>query len=158
MKKIMFSAIAAATFLASCSSDDSDKTTTTGGFSNSPVSGVIYDQDFTVGGGTASTVNANGQDMLYIHLGRTTMDCDSDAETPIWIIVPAAVGDYTSEDGATVQFSDDESGSFEGGYNEHIVITSITATTIKGKVIAEGFDEAENSINGTFEVVNCTVE
>ena len=157
MKKIMFSAIVAATFLASCSSDDSDKTTTTGGFSTNPVSGVIYDNDFTVGGGTASTVNANGEDVLYIHLSRSAMDCDSNADTPIWIIVPAAVGSYDSPD-ASVQFSDDEHGSFEGGYNERVEIISITETTIKGRVIAEGFDEAENSINGTFEVVNCTID
>ena len=153
----MLSAIAAASLLISCSSEDSDETTNHE-FSNNPVSGVVYSQDFEFGGGTASPLTANGEEVLYIHLGRTEMDCDSDADTPIWIIVPAAVGDYMAEDGAIIQFSDDEAGSFGGGYNTHVEIISINETMVKGRVISEGFDAEETSVNGTFEVVYCGIE
>lgn len=157
MKKIMLSAIVAASFLISCSSDDAEKTTTNG-FSNNPVSGVVYSQSFTAGGGTANPVTSNGEDVLYIHLSRTAMNCGADTDTPIWIIVPAEVGSYTSETGASVQFSDDATESFEGGFGERVEITSITENTVKGRVISEGFDKAENSINGTFEVNFCGID
>ncbi|AWH86743.1 hypothetical protein HYN59_17230 [Flavobacterium album] len=158
MKKIILPAIVAASFLFSCSSDDSERTNNNGSFSNDPVSGVVYGHDFTFVGGKASPINANGEDVLYIDLAGVAMDCDSDVETPIWIIVPAAVGDYTSANGASIQFSDDAAGSFQGSFNEHVKITSITDTTVKGQVMGDGDDDAVNSINGTFEVHFCGID
>ncbi|NDI97752.1 hypothetical protein GWA97_01505 [Flavobacterium sp. LaA7.5] len=156
MKKIVYSLFVAASLMVSCSSSDDSDNTSTDEFSNSPVSGVVYSEDFTIGGGTARSIELNGVDSFYIFLNENAVDCDSDVEDPIWISVPAAVGTYNREDGEmTLQFRDVNGDSFEGTLDGKIEITEITETMVKGKVMAAGFDEEENSINGTFSVQYC---
>lgn len=148
----------AASLMASCSSsDDSSDKTKSGEFSNSPVSGVIYNEDFTIGGGRARPITLGSTESLYIYLNEAAIDCESTDSNPVWITVPAAVGTYTPQTDGHVQFKDVNGESFEGAIDAKIEITSITETTVKGKVMATGFYDDENDINGTFEVPYCAL-
>ena len=52
MKKIVYYMFLAVSLMAaSCSSSDDSKKTNEEGFSNNPVSGVVYGESFTLGGG-----------------------------------------------------------------------------------------------------------
>lgn len=157
MKRIVYSMFLAASLMASCSSsDDSNDTTTPGSFADEPVAGVVYSEDFTVGGGKARSIELNGVESLYIYLNESVIDCESTGSNPIWITVPAAVGTYTREDGEmTLQFRDVNGESFEGSLDAKIEITAITETMVTGRVMGTGFYEDENEINGTFEVPYC---
>ncbi|MBY8962349.1 hypothetical protein KJK34_06265 [Flavobacterium sp. D11R37] len=161
MKKFFYSAIVAAALMVSCSDDDSsdnnnNNNNNSDGFSNNPVSGVIYNEDFDLGGGTATPITLNGVESLNIDLSESDITCDDTNEQPIWITVPAAVGSYSRQDGeVTVQFRDVNGDSFEGSLDAEVEITEMTETMVKGRIMAGGFDETENSINGTFEVTYC---
>ncbi|MFL9843041.1 hypothetical protein [Flavobacterium rhizosphaerae] len=159
MRKMFLSAFVAATLLVSCSSDDSDDTNSNGGFSNGPVSGTIYNEDFTAAGGVARPITLSSTESLYIYLGTSALNCESStANTPIWITVPAAEGTYKPQTDGHVQFRSTDGDSFEGAIDAEIEITSITETSVKGKVKATGFDDDENNINGTFEVPYCSLD
>lgn len=158
MKKLLLPAMVAASLLISCTSEDSDESAN-GGFSNDPVSGVVYDEAFTFGGGKASPITVNGVESLYIYLGESALNCESSTSAcPIWIVVPEAVGSYTPQTDGHLQFEDNADGGFEGSLDAEIEITSITATTVTGKVKATGFYDDENSINGTFTVPYCGLD
>lgn len=146
----------AASMLTSCSSSDDTNETITDGFSNEPVAGVIYSEDFTIGGGKASSVTLNEVESLNIYLSEADIDCDGVFQNPIWITVPEAVGTYSRTEGEmTLQFRDATGDSFEGSLDAEVEITEITETSVKGRVKATGFYEDENSINGTFDVQYC---
>ena len=151
MKKIIWSVLLAAGLLASCSTDENEETTTD--YSKSPVSGKIYERIFNVGGGAARSVTLNGTKSFYIYLTPDSIDCDGTFGSPIWITVPAKVGEYTNN--SSLQFRDNVSESFEGAIDKKIEILSISKTKIKGRLKATGFYSFENNINGTFEVQYC---
>lgn len=155
MKKAFYSMFAAVALLASCSSSDDSDNNNTGGFSNEPVSGTVYNEDFTVGGGKARSIELSGTESLYIYLSETAIDCDDTSSNPIWITVPAEVGTYDAQTDGHVQFKDINGDSFEGSLDAKIEITEITETSVKGKVMASGFEDGENEINGTFNVQYC---
>ena len=157
MKKLFYSMFIAAALTTSCSSDDdSGSTPVAGEFSNSPVSGVIYGEQFTIGGGKATSIELNDVPSFYIYLNQNDINCDDSVSNPIWISVPSEVGVYERQEGEmTLQFRDVNGESFEGSSDAKIEITEITDTMIKGKVMGDGFDEGENSINGTFSVQYC---
>ena len=156
MKKIIYSVFFAASLLASCSSSDDTEETITDGFSNQPVSGVIYSEDFAIGGGKASSITLNGVESLNIYLSETDIDCDGGSQNPIWITVPEAVGAYKRSEGEmTLQFRDVDGESFEGSFDAEVEIMEITETSVRGRVKATGFYEDENNINGTFDVQYC---
>ncbi|AXG73305.1 hypothetical protein DVK85_03295 [Flavobacterium arcticum] len=158
MKKIIYCLFLTAALITSCSSSDDFEVTTPDGFATTPVSGVIYDESFVIGGGTSRAIELNGTSSLYIYLDANVIGCDSEVESPIWISVPATVGTYSRSQGEmTLQFRDVNSDDFEGSLDAEIEIISITETTVKGKVKATGFYEDENNINGTFEVIYCSL-
>ena len=146
----------AALLLTSCSSSDEDEKVSTGGFSDKPVSGVVYNKKFTVAGtGVAGALKSNGEDTFYIHLSDIATNCDSDtSKAPLWLIVPATVGTHNSLDGAHMQFRDVANDGFEGS-SATIEIISITSTTVKGRVMSDSFNDDKNSINGTFTAQLC---
>ena len=90
-----------------------------------------------------------------MRMGGLSVSCDDTENGPIWIVVPAQVGTYDFSTGGHIQFSDPNSDDFEGALDAEVEITTITETTITGKVKGTGFDETENSINGTFSVQYC---
>jgi len=154
MKKIAYSIFMAVLLMVSCGSPEEDTNTTDGSYRTTPVSGVVYGDDFTVGGGRARSINSNGVDSFYIYLTPGTLACDGDTTgAPIWIVVPAAVGEYTTN--FSMQFRDDAVGAFGGATEQKIEITLITETVVKGRIRAVGFESNINSINGTFEVQYC---
>lgn len=156
MKKFMYSILVASALFVSCGSDDSEETVTqVEGFAGTPVSGVVYNDDFTIGGGMARPIILNTTESLYIHLSPTAINCESSNLGPIWITVPARTGTFTPATGGTLQFQDEADGGFEGATDAEIEIISISATTVTGRVKASGFYETENNINGTFTVQYC---
>lgn len=152
MKKLFFSLFVGALVFASCSSEDSASPGNTN-FSNSPVSGVIYGESFTIGGGYARPISLNGVASYYIYMDTASVECFESSGTPLWVILPAGVGTYDSTQ-VSVQFRNDD-GSFEGASEEKVEITEVTETTVKGKIRAVGFDDTEHYINGTFAVQYC---
>lgn len=159
MKKLFYSMFIAVALMTSCSSDDDSNTSgnpSNGDFSNNPVAGVIYGEQFTIGGGKATSIQLNDVPSFYIYLNQNDINCDDSVSNPIWISVPSEVGVYERQEGEmTLQFRDVNGESFEGSSDARIEITEITDTMITGKVMGDGFDEGENSINGTFSVQYC---
>jgi hypothetical protein len=158
MKKLMYSMLLATSLLFSCSSSDDDNNNNNDGFATTPVSGTVYNTNFTMVGGKATSMTSNGVEVFDIYLTETAITCDeTDNLGPLWITVPAAVGTYDFSSGAHIQFQDPNSSDFEGALDAQIEITSITATTITGKLKGSGFNEGENDINGTFTVQYCPI-
>lgn len=160
MKKLFYSMFIAAALVTSCSESDDNPNNSgnpsNGSFSNNPVSGVVYNEAFTIGGGKATSIMTNDVDSFYIYLNEADITCEESVTNPIWIIVPAEVGTYERTQGEmTLRFKDVNNGDFEGSLDAKIEITEITETMIKGKVMATGFYDNENNINGTFEVQYC---
>ena len=156
MKKLLYSIFFAASLLASCSSSEEDDNNNQDGFATTPVSGVVYNADFEMAGGKARSLSSNGEEVFYIYLSETAIDCDETENLgPLWIIVPAEVGMYDFMTGARIQFQDPNSDDFEGALDVEIEITAISETTITGRLKGSGFNEGENEINGTFSVQVC---
>lgn len=156
MKKLLCSILFAASLLSSCSSSEEDANNNQGGFATTPVSGVVYNDPFTMVGGKARSLSSNGVQVFYIYLTETAITCNETENLgPLWITVPAAVGAYDFAAGARIQFQDPNSDDFEGALDAEIEITAISATTITGKLKGSGFNAGENEINGTFSVQVC---
>ena len=153
MKKVTYSVLVTLSLLASCSSSDDDKEVIGDGFAAAPVSGVVYGENFTAGGGKSQSVTLNGVESLYIYLTPGAINCNSIQLDPISITVPAATGTYTS--GITVVFKNPANDDFEGATDKKIEILSISETSVKGRIKASGFHNDEQNINGTFEVPYC---
>jgi hypothetical protein len=156
MKKLLCSILVTASLLSSCTSSEEGTNTDSGGFATTPVSGVVYNDQFTMVGGKARSLSSNGVEVFYIYLTETAITC-SETENlgPLWITVPAAVGVYNFSSGARIQFQDPNSTDFEGALDAEIEITAISATTVTGKLKGTGFNVGENAINGTFSVQVC---
>jgi len=152
MKKITYSVLITLSLLASCSSSD-EKEVIGDEFAATPVSGVVYGQNFTVGGGKSQSVTLNGVESLYIYLTPGVINCNSVQLDPISITVPAATGTFTT--GFTVVFKNPANDNFEGATDKKIEILSISETSVKGRIKASGFHDDEQNINGTFEVPYC---
>jgi hypothetical protein len=159
MKKITFAIVLAVMLMVSCSSTTEEENTTGDSYATTQLSGTLYNHGFTLGGGYARSINLNGVDSFYIYMVPDTtngLDCDDDTSiAPIWIAVPAAVGEYVNND-FTMQFKNISNGGFEGAPVKKIEITSISPTMVKGRIRATGFDpDYENFINGIFELQYC---
>jgi hypothetical protein len=76
MKKILL--IFVSTFVLNACSSSDEKTTPKdeSGFATTPVSGKIYDSNFTYAGGYATSSISNGVDKLFINLSASAIDCD----------------------------------------------------------------------------------
>lgn len=153
MKKILFIFVSTFVLNACSSSDDETTPTDESGFATTPVSGKIYDSNFTYSGGYATSSISNEVDKLFIKLSASDIDCDdSPTTTPLSFSCPKVVGLNTTN--TTMYFKNLNNGDFVNvSSGIQVEIISI-GTTIKGKV--KGASISENcTVNGTFEVPFC---
>lgn len=152
MKKI---ALLIAMFFAvvSCSSDDSSDSN--GGITDNPVSGTLYGNDFTLGGGKAYFEEIFGEESVEIWLTADDLGCETLGFTdfPISIIAPRTEGTHTT--GVYVTFTDPDSSDFISvSSGNTIEIISLTDTEIVGKIKASS-TSTDNAIEGRFEISIC---
>jgi hypothetical protein len=153
MKKILL--IFVSTFVLNACSSSDEKTTPKdeSGFATTPVSGKIYDSNFTYAGGYATSSISNGVDKLFINLSASAIDCDDSSTTiPLRFSCPKVVGLNITN--TTMYFKNLNNVDFVNvSSGIQVEIISI-GTTVKGKV--KGASITENcSVNGTFEVNFC---
>lgn len=158
MKKLSLCLLLALSVLTSCSDDDSNNTDTNsgGGLTNNPLSGTVYGQDFTIQGGRAQHVTMFNVESISIDVSALALGCgapSTDTSFPIRIVAPRQEGTFTTD--VYVTFNDPNSTDYvsvSGGNT--VEITSLTATTVKGKV-RSGSTTTNNYINGSFELPIC---
>jgi hypothetical protein len=155
MRKILFIFIFISTFVLNACSSSDDETTPKdeSDFTTTPVSGKIYDSNFTYSGGYATSSISNGVDKLFIKLAASDIDCDdSPATTPLSFSCPKVVGLNTTN--TAMFFKNLNNDSFVNiSSGVQVEIISI-GTTVKGKVKGESITE-NCTVNGTFEVPFC---
>lgn len=154
MKKI---ALLIAMFFAivSCSSDDSGDSNGGGGISDNVVSGKLYGNNFTLGGGKASPIILSGVESIQIWLTAQDLGCETEgtSDFPISIMTPKAIGTHTT--GVSVTFREPNSTDFISlGNGNTIEIISLTDTKIIGKIMAAS-TVTDNNIEGKFEISIC---
>ena len=144
--------------LTSCSSDDSsstDNNNNNGGISNNPVSGTLYGDDFTIGGGYARMQTINEVESFTLYMTDENLDCDDafSGDFPIVVRTPSAIATHTT--GAAISFNDPGSDDFISvGSGVTVIITEVTDTMVKGKVKGAS-TSTDNDINGTFSLPIC---
>lgn len=153
MKKISIFILLA--FLSFSCSDDSDENSNDGAISNNPVSGELYGNAFTIGGGKGIFDEVFGVESVELYLTSEDLGCETlgFSDFPITVTAPREVGVHTTDVYAT--FNDPDSSDFislSGGITVEII--SITDDLVVGKVRAAS-TSTDNSIEGKFELPIC---
>lgn len=142
--------------LTSCSSDDSSSTdnNNNGGISNSPVSGTLYGEDFTIGGGYARMQTINEVESFTLYMTEENLDCDDafSGDFPIVVRTPSTIATHTT--GTAISFNDPASDDFISVSGATVIITEVTDTMVKGKIKGAS-TSTDNDINGTFSLSIC---
>lgn len=164
MKRIKFllcSALIAGLTLTSCSSDDSNDNNNgggNGGNANSPVSGTLYGNSFSLGGSKANMIEMSGVESVNVYLTAENLGCETTGsmDFPIQIITPKEVGVHTIGQGVMIYFTDPNSTGTNSSASSGstVEVISVTETTITGIVRASSIT-TDNNIIGKFETPIC---
>jgi len=147
------SALLLSAALVGCATDDGDSMSTTE-IQSSPVTGMVGGKAWTFQAGHTDAFLSEGDDDFFATLFPATFTACGFSEPAgdhLIIAVPKTVGDYPMSLARNMTFvvGSDNKIAIDG----HIEVTEVTATKLKGGIAAK-FD-AQNSINGTFELTIC---
>jgi len=142
------------TLLLSCS-DSSDDKVKEDGISNNPLSGELYDSNFTIGGGKGALANVFGVDSFELYFTSQNLGCETlgFSDFPITLITPRQIGVFTND--VYLTFNDPNSSDFislSSGIT--VEILSITDNLVIGKVKGAS-SSTDNFIEGKFEIPIC---
>lgn len=121
------------------------------------LSGVVAGQDWSFVAGHTSAFLSEGEDDFFATLFPSTFTpCGFSEPTGPHIIVaiPKSTGDFTLSLSRNMTFVDGSNNLV--GLDGHIRVDSVTATNVKGGLVASY--DSDNEVNGTFDVTICPPE
>jgi hypothetical protein len=154
MKKlILAAALLGSLSLAACATDDSDSSSSKP-VDSTPVAGMVGGQTWTFAAGHTDAFLSEGEDTFFATLFPTqftTCGFSEPSGNHLIIGIPKVVGDYPMSLSRNMTFvvGNDNKIAIDG----HIVVTEVTATKLKGGIVAK-FDD-QNEVNGTFDIPIC---
>ena len=154
MKKLFLAAaLLGSLSLAACATDDSESMSTKP-VDSTPVAGMVGGQTWTFAAGHTDAFLSEGEDTFFATLFPTqftTCGFSEPSGNHLIVSIPKVVGDYPMSLSRNMTFvvGNDNKIAIDG----HIVVTEVTATKLKGGIVAK-FDD-QNEINGTFEIPIC---